>query len=60
VNELGEPDKEGRWKLLNSNSNAVSFKKDSEGKVLALLLHKPKTTFELPRDKPVDVERPEK
>src|SRR6185503_16158768 len=60
VNELGEPDKEGRWKLLNSNSNAVSFKKDSEGNVLALLLHKPKTTFELPRDKPVDVERPEK
>ena len=60
VNELGEPDKEGRWKLLNSNSNAVSFKKDSEGKVLALLLHKPSTTFELPRDKPVDAEQPKK
>jgi CubicO group peptidase (beta-lactamase class C family) len=60
VNELSEPDKEGRWKLVNSNSNAVSFKKDSEGKVLALLLHKPNTTFELPRDKPVDAEPPKK
>jgi CubicO group peptidase (beta-lactamase class C family) len=60
VNELGEPDKEGRWKLLNSNSNTVSFKKDSEGKVLALLLHRPKTTHELPRDKPVDAEQPKK
>jgi hypothetical protein len=60
VNELREPDKEGRWKVLNSNSTAVSFKKDSEGKVLALLLHKPNTTFELPRDKPVDAERPKK
>ncbi len=60
VNELGAPDKEGRWKLLNSNSNTVSFKKDSEGKVLALLLHRPKTTFELPRDKPNDAEQPKK
>ena len=60
VNELGAPDREGRWKLLNSNSNSVSFKKDGEGKVLALLLHKPNTTFELPRDKSVDAERPKK
>ncbi|MBC7854739.1 MAG: beta-lactamase family protein [Pirellulaceae bacterium] len=60
VNELGEPDKEGRRKLLNSNSNTVSFKKDSEGKVLALLMHRPKTTHELPRDKPLDAEPPKK
>ena len=60
VYELREPDKEGRWQLVISNATAVSFKKDSEGKVLALLLHKPKTTFELPRDKPVDAERPKK
>jgi len=52
VNELKEPDQEGHWKLVNSTSNAVSFKKDSEGHVVALLLHKPKTTFELPREKP--------
>ena len=56
VYELKEPDKEGRWQLVANNATAVSFKKDSEGKVLALLLHRPKTTVELPRDKPVDAE----
>jgi CubicO group peptidase (beta-lactamase class C family) len=58
VNELKEPDNDGRWKLVNSISNAVSFKKDRDGKVLALLLHKPNTTYELPRDKPVAPKQP--
>lgn len=58
VFELKEPDKEGRWKLVNSNSTAISFKKDGEGRVSALVLHKARTSYELPRDKPADDERP--
>jgi hypothetical protein len=57
VYELREPDKEERWRFALNEASAVSFKRDSEGKVLALLLHKPKTTFELPRNKPIDAER---
>ena len=60
VNELGAPDKDGRWRILNSKSNSVSFKKDSEGKVLALLLHRGKSTIELPRDKPAAMQQPKK
>jgi hypothetical protein len=60
VFELREPDKDGRRRFALTNSNAVSFKKDSEGKVLALVLHESGMSFELPRDNPVDAERPKK
>jgi hypothetical protein len=60
VFELREPDKEGRRQFVFTNAVAVSFKKDSEGKVLALVLHQSGMSFELPRDKPVDAERPKK
>jgi CubicO group peptidase (beta-lactamase class C family) len=60
VYELREPDKEGRWQVASGDSTAVSFKKDGEGKVVALLLHKTKTTYELPRDKPDDAKQPKK
>ena len=60
VVELKEPDKEGRWQLVFTNAVAVSFKKDSGGKVLAPVLHQSGMSFELPRDKPVDAERPKK
>lgn len=60
VYELRAPDAEGRWQLASSNSAAVSFKKDSAGKVSALLLHKGKTTYELPADKPVDAKQPKR
>ena len=60
VFELREPDKEGRWQFVLNNATAVSFKKDSGGKVLALVLHQSGMSFELPRDKPVDAERPKK
>lgn len=60
VFELTEPDKEGRRQFVLSNASAVSFKKDSGGKVLALVLHESGMSFELPRDKPVDAERSEK
>ena len=60
VYELREPDKEGRWQFALNNAAAVSFKKDSGGKVLALVLHESGKSFELPRDKPVDAERPKK
>jgi hypothetical protein len=60
VFELREPDKEGRWKFVLTDSIDVSFKKDSGGKVLALVLRQSGMSFELPRDKPVDAERPKK
>lgn len=59
VYELKEPDKEGRWQLV-SGPTAVSFKKDGEGKVVALLMHRAKATHELPRDKPADDKQPKK
>jgi CubicO group peptidase (beta-lactamase class C family) len=60
VFELREPDKEGRWQFVLNNEAAASFKKDSGGKVLALVLHQSGMSFELPRDKPADDERPKK
>ena len=60
VFELREPDKVGRRQFVLTNAVAVSFKKDSGGKVLALVLHQSGMSFELPRDKPVDDERPKK
>lgn len=60
VYELKEPDEEGRWHLAVNNATSVSFKKDDKGKVLALVLRNPRSSFELPRDKPVDSEQPKK
>ena len=60
VFELREPDKEGRRQFVLTKAVAVSFKKDSEGKVLALVLHQSGLSFEVPRDKPVDAARPKK
>src|SRR5262249_19249631 len=54
VFELREPDKEGRRRFVFTDTVAVSFKKNSEGKVLALVLHQSGMSFELPRDKPAD------
>jgi len=56
VYELMEPDTDGRWKVA-TGPTTVSFKKDGEGNVSALLMHRAKSTIELPRDKPVDAER---
>lgn len=53
VYELMEPDPEGRWQLVANRTNAITFTKDSGGKVLAMVLHKPRRSFEMPRDKPV-------
>jgi CubicO group peptidase (beta-lactamase class C family) len=60
VYELKEPDDEGRWRFAMNDAAGVSFQRDSEGKVLALVLHKGGKSFEMPRDKPVDAEPPEK
>jgi CubicO group peptidase (beta-lactamase class C family) len=60
VFELKEPDKEGRWQFALTNTVAVSFKKNTGGKVTALILHQAGQSFELPRDKPVEDERPKK
>jgi CubicO group peptidase (beta-lactamase class C family) len=56
VYELRAPDKEGRWQFALNDAAAVSFQRDSAGKVLALVLHRSGKSFELPRDKPVDAE----
>jgi hypothetical protein len=58
VFELREPDEEGRWPFALTKARGVSFKKDGEGKVLALIVHQSGKTYELPRDKPVDAEQP--
>lgn len=58
VFELKEPDAEGRRRFALAGTRAVSFKKDGEGKVLALVLHQSEKSFELPREKPADAERP--
>lgn len=58
VFELKEPDKEGRWQFVLTDARAVSFKKDSAGKVVALIVHQSGKTYELPRDKPVDPKQP--
>ncbi len=56
VFELKNPDKDGRWPFALVKANAVSFKKNSEGKVVALILHESGKSYELPRDKPVEAE----
>lgn len=58
VYELRAPDNEGRWQFEMNPAAGVSFKKDSDGKVLALVLHRSKGSFELPREKPVDEQKP--
>jgi CubicO group peptidase (beta-lactamase class C family) len=60
VFELTEPDNEGRRQLVLSGGTTVSFKKNDEGKVVALVLQEAGMSFELPRDKPVDTEEPKK
>jgi CubicO group peptidase (beta-lactamase class C family) len=60
VYELREPDQEGRWRFALNDAAGVSFKRDGEGKVLALVLHRSGKSFELPRDKPNDAEQPKK
>jgi hypothetical protein len=60
VFELKEPDKDGRRQLVLTNKVAVSFKKDTEGKVVALILQESGVSLELPRDKPADAELPKK
>ena len=58
VFELREPDAEGRRQFVFTDAIAVSFKKDAEGKVSALIVHQSGKSSELPRVKPVDAERP--
>jgi CubicO group peptidase (beta-lactamase class C family) len=60
VFELRQPDAEGRWRFALNDAASVSFQKDSEGRVLALILHRSESSFELPRDKPKDAEHSRK
>ncbi len=52
VYELKGPDSEGRWALVANETNYLTFKKDDAGNILAMVLHKPKSSFEMPRAKP--------
>lgn len=52
VYELMEPDAEGRWALVANPTNALTFKKDNDGNVVSMVLHKPRVSIEMPRDKP--------
>jgi CubicO group peptidase (beta-lactamase class C family) len=58
VYELKAPSDDGRWQFALNAAAAVSFQKDSAGNVLGLVLHRSGKSFELPRDKLVDAERP--
>lgn len=54
VYELREPDEEGRRRFALNDAAGISFQKDSEDKVSALVLHRSGRSFEMPRNKPVD------
>jgi CubicO group peptidase (beta-lactamase class C family) len=60
VFELKEADKEDRREFALTSKIAVSFKKDTGGKVVTMFLHQAGMSFELPRDKPADSESPKK
>jgi CubicO group peptidase (beta-lactamase class C family) len=47
--ELKEPDEEGKWYFVISDTIAVSFDRDDEGNVIVMKLHQAGYTFELPR-----------
>ncbi len=52
IYELREPDAEGRWALVSNPTNALTFKKDDDGKIVSMVLHKPRTSIEMPRKRP--------
>ena len=52
VFELAEPDATGRRQFVFTDALAVSFRKDDQGNVTTLILHRGERTFELPRAKP--------
>jgi CubicO group peptidase (beta-lactamase class C family) len=58
VFELAEPDAQGRRQFVFTDAIAVSFKKDGEGQVSALIVHQGGKSTELPRVKPADAGRP--
>ncbi len=60
IYEMMEPDKDGRWKLAMNNAAAISFRKNPDGNVIALTLHKPKASYELLREKSAAAESSEK
>jgi CubicO group peptidase (beta-lactamase class C family) len=47
--ELKEPDEEGKWYFVISDTIAVSFERDDESNVIGMKLHQAGYTFELPR-----------
>ena len=58
VFELAEPDAEGRRQFVFTDAIAVSFKRDDEGRVVALIVHQSGKAHELPREKPADADPP--
>jgi len=49
VYELKKPDEEGKWYFVVSNEIAVSFDKDEDGDVIAMIIHQSGLSFEIPR-----------
>ena len=47
--ELKEPDEEGKWYFVITDTIAISFDQDDEGNVISMKLHQAGFTFELPR-----------
>ncbi len=50
VYELKNPDEEGKWYFVISDTIAVSFDRDDEGNVISMKLYQAGYTFELPRE----------
>lgn len=50
IYELKEPDEEGKWYFVISDTIAVSFDRDDEDNVIGMKLHQAGYTFELPRE----------
>ncbi|MFC1964424.1 hypothetical protein ACFLWG_00235, partial [Chloroflexota bacterium] len=49
VYELKEPDEEGKWYFFISDEIAVSFDRDGDGNVIAMIIHQSGLDFEIPR-----------
>jgi len=50
IYELKDPDQEGKWYFVISDTIALSFDRDDEGNVIGMKLHQAGYTFELPRE----------
>jgi len=49
VYELKDPDEEGKWYFVITDEIAISFNRDDDGNVIAMVIHQGGLDFEIPR-----------